>query len=186
MLKPFAISARETFTLAIFILNLPSDDKEERKKRSALYREFKADDIKKRINHVKSIEEIKDEQEKQKADPFYVNPKSAYPHQYADDSPTIRVDLHASTIDYAIAKLSGKMEAGGAADVLADLCDRLISVRDTNEDRICSSDPTPPAGYRLPPELWTAEERATDNAKKAPRTSEEARAVPVADAAAAG
>jgi hypothetical protein len=168
-LKPFAISRRELFTLVVFVLNLPSDDKEERKKRSALFRELKAEDLKRRLTRVRSIDEIKQDHELSKGEPFYRNPKGAYAEDYGEEESNIRVDLHGSTVDFVIAKLSGKMEGGAAADVLADLCERVVSLRDTNEDRICTSETG--AGYRLPRELWTLPEATADAHARAPKAA---------------
>lgn len=173
MLKPFAVSRREIFTLTVFLINLPTDDKEERKKRSALFREMKAEPLKKSITRTKSFEEIREEQEQMKADPMWVNPRGAYAHQWADEEFTTRVELHQSTIDYLLAKLSGKMDGGAAADVLGELYERVVSLRDTNEDRICSEGGD---GYRLPRMLWTEKEIAAANASRPP----EAAAEPVA------
>jgi hypothetical protein len=167
MLKPFAISPREYFLLVVYVINLPSDDKEERKKRGALYRELLADDLRKKLSRVKSPEEQRHEQEMLKEDPFWVNPNSAYPYQWAEEDPIKRVELHQSTVDYVISKLSGRMDGGAPGFILGELHERLVSLRDTNEDRICTVGGD---GYRLPRGLWTEAEVAKDASSRDPKT----------------
>lgn len=167
-MKPFAVSRRECYTLSVWLLAQASDNKEERQKRRQFWKEFGLEDLKRKIMVVLTVEEQKAEIEASKADGGYLHPKKAYIVQYVDDQPSVRVDLHQTTIAYLIEKLSGKLE-GAVGEILGELCDRLISLRDTLEDKICSIGGD---GYRLPRALWTL---AEDGAI-APQTAEEAAA----------
>lgn len=169
MLKPFAVSRRECYTLAVWLLAQPSENKEERQKRKQFWKESALEELKRRLMAVLTIEEQKAEIDATKADPGYLHPKKAYLVQYVDDAHDVRVELSQTTVNYLIDKLSGKLE-GATGEVLGELCDRLIALRDTNEDAVCTEGGT---GYRLPRELWTKEEIAAAMAARPPQTLED-------------
>lgn len=156
-LKPFAISKREQFALAILVINQPSSDKEDRKRRRDLWPEMGLVELKRRLTRIQTPDELRAAEEAAKADPAWRDPDGAYPWEWRSDEQDVRVELHNSTIDYLLTKvLSGTMN-GPAADILGELAERLEELKSTDADAICTDGGK---GYRLPRALWTDKERA--------------------------
>jgi hypothetical protein len=142
--KPFAISRREQFTLLTYLNPLESADQEERRSRRAVWDEFQILQLKRTIDRLPT-----------EKDP---NPTASISvFDWADEEPNVRLEIHGSTIAFVIKKLNGKL-VGGAGDVLGDLADRLIALRDTPDPAtICTRKGS---GYHLPEALWTEPELA--------------------------
>lgn len=156
MLKPFAISPREQFTVLTMLLNAPSENKEERSKRRALWDELGVQGIKRKILKIQKPKPAG----APAPDPLN-DPDGVYGWQYAEDEPSARVTISQGTLSYLIEKLSGRLE-GAMGEILGELCDRLIALRDT-ADAIAITR-TAGTGYKLPRELWTEAEIAADAA----------------------
>lgn len=155
MSKPFAISPREQFTVLQFLLNTPTENRDERAKRKALWEELGVVELKRKV--------IKIQQPKPQGapppDPAN-DPDGVYAWQYAGEEPTVRVALHQTTIAYLIEKISGRLE-GVLGEVLGELCERIIALRDTSDE--ASITKSAGGGYKLPYQLWTASERGRDS-----------------------
>lgn len=164
-MKPFAISPREQFTVLTFLLNTASENKDERAKRRALWEEIGVKQLKKKILRVQAPKAAGTPQ----PDPL-TDPDGVYAWQYAEEDPTVRVELHQTTVSYLIEKLSGRLE-GAIGEVMGELCERLISLRDTAAAATITTSAA--GGYKLPRDLWSKEEIAADNASKAPRVAED-------------
>lgn len=154
MLKPFAISPREQFSVLTFLLNAASENKDERAKRRALWEEIGVKPLKKKILRVQTPKPAGTPQ----PDPLN-DPDGVYAWQYAEEDPTVRVGLHQTTVTYLIEKLSGRLE-GAVGEVMGELCERLIALRDTADTATITRSSS--GGYKLPRELWTTEELAAD------------------------
>lgn len=159
MLKPFAISKREQFTLSVFLMNQQSPDKEDRKRRRELWTEMGLQDLKRRLTTIKTPDEARADEEASKADPNWRDPNGAYAWDWRSDEQDVRVELHNSTIDYLLNKVLNGQMTGVAADCLGELSERLEELRSTDAAAICTRDGK---GYRLPRALWTDRERAAD------------------------
>ena len=156
-LKPFAVSKRELFTLAMFVIRQQSPDKEDRKRRRELWIEMGLVDLKRRLMKILSPEETRAADAAAKADPNWRDPDGAYQWEWRSDEPTVRVELHNTTIEYLLTKvLNGPMD-GPAGDVLGELSERLEQLKTTDAATICTDKPG--SGYRLPRELWTETEQ---------------------------
>ena len=153
-MKPFAISPREQFSVLTFLLNTASENKDERAKRRALWEEIGVKALKKKILRVQQPKAAGT----QPPDPLN-DPDGVYAWQYAEEDPTIRVGFHQTTVTYLIEKLSGRLE-GALGEVMGELCERLISLRDTADSATITTSAS--GGYKLPRELWTKEEIAAD------------------------
>jgi len=142
-MKPFAISKHEQLVLTTYLNPLKHANQEERHSRRDVWDEFGLRPLKRQLDAMPTED-----------DP---NPQAKIKiSDWASDEQNVRVELHGGTITYVIKKLDGELQ-GPAGDVLGELADRLIALRDTNTDTICTSGGT---GYRLPRALWTPEEIA--------------------------
>lgn len=167
MLKPFAVSRREQFTLVMFVLNAESTDRAERKSRRQLWEEMGVLDLKRKITKAReplSAEAEKERQERLARDPRDVDPDDVWPWQWASEEPDVRVALHQSTIDYVVKKLEGKIPGGATSEVLGELAERLVALRDTDAASITKK---AGGGYKLPVELLTPEEQTAYEPLKA-------------------
>ena len=144
-MKPFAISPHEQFVLLTYLNPLKHADQVERRSRRDVFEEFGLRGLKRALDAIPTEEEP--------------NPQGKIKlSDWASDEPTVRVALHGGTITYVIKKLDGELQ-GAPGDFLGELADRLIALRDTDADAVCTSTGT---GYRLPRALWTTEESAAD------------------------
>lgn len=168
MLKPFAISPREQFTVLNQILQTASDNRDERQKRRQLWEEIGVVSLKRKLLRIQKPKPASAPQ----PDPLN-DPDGVYAWQYADDEPTVRVALSQTTISFLVDKFLAKLE-GVVGEVLGELCERLISLRDTADaGTICTHKGN---GYHLPEELWTHEELVA--AAPPPQATDEPMSVP--------
>lgn len=138
-MKPFGITKTEQFLFTHFLNPQKSADQEERRTRMQTFKETGCKDLKKSLDQMPTAE----------------NPAPViHLHAWSDNETMHRVELHASTIAFMIKKLSGEL-IGGSGDILGYLCDRLISLGATDEDKICTVGGD---GYRLPKNLWNDNE----------------------------
>ena len=145
-MKPFAISKHEQLVLTTYLNPLKHANQEERHSRRDVWDEFGLRTLKRQLDAMPTEEEP--------------NPQGKIKiSDWASDEPGVRVELHGGTITYVIKKLDGEL-VGPAGDVLGELADRLIALRDTADpSTITKKDGS---GYKLPRALWTAEEVTAD------------------------
>lgn len=134
--RRFHITKREQFELLFHVLNKPSADRHERRKRRHMWQELKLSDA-----VVQSIEVAPPPKPGEPPAP----PKGLSPYEWRDNEEPIAVEISGPTMDFMIEQLGGQL-VGAAGVVLGGLEDRLFALRD--------------GGYQPPEGLFPPEDSA--------------------------